>query len=346
MARVTTRPVFDGSLLPEGRTRWDLFGASFGVECIALAILIIVPMLMPEKLEAVKHYWITPVAAPPVTAWKPQPQPKPVPVKREVVKELPKPVEAEVIPPKPKIYNPVMTAPVAKPATTRKKVSGPDLAEVAKAFPDPNPPMSMGSSAIPTLKKPREEVQTGGFGDPNGLPAATGKITRGVNVNALGSYDLPPGPGYGNGTGGAKGAKGVIASTGFGNGVATGSPGGGSHQAVKQDVFASEQPVAATTKPKQEAPVSNSKPAEITYKPRPAYTNDARAARIEGEVLLEVVFTASGEVRVERVVKGLGHGLDESAEAAARQIQFRPAQRNGQPVDSDAIVHITFELAY
>jgi TonB family protein len=346
MARVTNRPVFDNSLLPEGRTRWGLFGASCGVECVALAILILLPMLMPEKLEAFRSYWVTPLSAPPVTAWKPQPKPKPVPVKKEILKEIPKPEEAVVEPPKPKIYNPVMTAPIAKPATGHKKMPGPELPEVAKVFPDPNPPASMGSSAIPTIKKPREEVQTGGFGDPNGVPAATGKITRGVNINALGSYDLPPGPGYGNGTGGAKGARGVIASTGFGNGVATGSAGVGNRGPVQQSGFTSQEPVAAAPKPKQAAPVSNTKPAEITFKPRPVYTNEARAARIEGEVLLQVVFTASGEVRVERVVKGLGYGLDEAAENAARQIQFRPAQKDGQPVDSDAIVHITFELAY
>ena len=34
---------------------------------------------------------------------------------------------------------------------------------------------------------------------------------------------MPTGPGYGNGTGGANGARGVVASTGFGNGVATGN---------------------------------------------------------------------------------------------------------------------------
>ncbi len=47
-----------------------------------------------------------------------------------------------------------------------------------------------------------------------------------------------------------------------------------------------------------------------------------------------------------RVVRGLGHGLDETAIAAAREIRFRPARQNGAPVDSDAIVHIQFQLAY
>jgi hypothetical protein len=42
----------------------------------------------------------------------------------------------------------------------------------------------------------------------------------------------------------------------------------------------------------------------------------------------------------------LGYGLEESAQNAARQIRFKPAQQDGQPVDSTAIVHIVFELAY
>jgi TonB family protein len=59
-----------------------------------------------------------------------------------------------------------------------------------------------------------------------------------------------------------------------------------------------------------------------------------------------VVFTAGGDVRVLDVVRGLGHGLDESALRAARQIKFKPALRDGQPVDSTATVHILFQLAY
>jgi TonB family protein len=58
-----------------------------------------------------------------------------------------------------------------------------------------------------------------------------------------------------------------------------------------------------------------------------------------------VVFRSSGEVEVLSVERGLGHGLDESAKAAARKIRFKPAQRQGQPVDYNATVHIVFELA-
>jgi TonB family protein len=298
---------------------------------------------MPERFEAVQHYWVTPVSAPHIDAWKPQPV-KPAPVvkvKREVVKEVPKPVEVVEVP-KPKIYTPVFSAPVVKTAV-RKTTAAPDV-QVAKAFPDPTPALSLGSSAIPTIRKPKEEVQTGGFGDPNSIPD-NGKRDRNPNMTQMGAYDMPAGPGTGNGTGGAKGAKGVIASTGFGNGVAVGTP-GSAHGTVQQGLFGDEHAGAAGPRVKQTAAVSNTTPVQILFKPKPVYTDEARAKKIEGDVLLEVVFTSSGEVKVERVVQGLGYGLEDSAESAARQIRFRPAQRAGQPVDSTAIVHITFELAY
>jgi TonB family protein len=206
--------------------------------------------------------------------------------------------------------------------------------------------MSMGSSAIPTLRKPREAVQTGGFGDPNGVPA-NGKTNKAANINVQGAYDMPTGPGTGNGTGGAKGAKGVIASTGFGNGVAVGGPGGPPHAAVQQGGFGDENVAVAAPKVRQTANVAaKTTPVEILFKPKPVYSDEARVKKIEGEVLLQVVFTASGDVKVQRVVQGLGYGLEESAQAAARQIRFKPAQQDGQPVDSTAIIHIVFQLAY
>src|SRR5580704_16318844 len=122
MARGMNGPVFNESLLPDGEKRWGSFGLSFILECIALAIVVVLPMLMPQKLEAVRSYWVTPLDAPHIEAWEPQPPPKPVPViKRQIVKQITKPLEIEV--PKPKIYNPVITAPVAK---VGKKAPVPD----------------------------------------------------------------------------------------------------------------------------------------------------------------------------------------------------------------------------
>ena len=87
------------------------------------------------------------------------------------------------------------------------------------------------------------------------------------------------------------------------------------------------------------------RPVEIVFKPTPEYTDDARSARIEGTVTLDLEFTAAGDIRVLRVVRGLGHGLDEAAERAALRIRFKPAQSDGRAVDSRATVHITFRLS-
>ncbi len=338
MAPVKNRPVFNEALLPEEKKRWGSFGAGLGLECVALVAVIVIPLLIPAKFEAAQHYWTTPLEAPVIEPYKPQPPPqKPVPVKKPlVVKEIPKP---EVQLPKPKIYTTAFSAPVVK-QVAQKKIATPDMVEVAKEF-----PQTLGSSAIPTLRKPREQVQTGGFGDPNGVPA-NNNTSRNPNIALQGGFDMPTGAGVGNGTGGAKGAKGVVASTGFGNGVALGgNGGGGARGTVQQGVFA-DQKAADAPRVKQTAAVSNTNPVEILYKPKPVYTDEGRAKRIEGDVLVQVVFRASGDVQVERVVRGLGYGLDEAAMAAARQIKFKPATQNGQPVDFPAVAHITFELAY
>ena len=84
---------------------------------------------------------------------------------------------------------------------------------------------------------------------------------------------------------------------------------------------------------------------EILSKPKPVYTEEARRLHIEGEVVLEVLFRASAQVCVLRVLRGLGHGLDESAARAATGIRFHPASKNGRPIDSAATVKIEFQIA-
>jgi len=341
MVRVTNRAVFNDALLPQGRSRLGSFGAGLGLELIALAVIILIPLLLPQKMDSIQRYWTTPIAAPPVVAWKPQPQPKPEVVKRPVViKEIPKPEVVEL--PKPKIYNPVVSAPVVKPKI-RTNNNVPEMPEVAKVIPDESP-LSLGSSAIPTLKKPREAVQTGGFGDPDGLPA-NHETKRSPNASQLGAYDMPTGPGKGNGTGGSKGAAGVVASAGFGNDVATGNL-NKNHGVVQSAGFADERAAAAPRVRPASDTAPRMLPVEILFKPKPVYTAEATARRIEGDVVLQITFTSSEQVVVRRIVQGLGYGLDESAEAAARQIRFRPAQQDGQSVDSTVNVRITFELAY
>ena len=83
---------------------------------------------------------------------------------------------------------------------------------------------------------------------------------------------------------------------------------------------------------------------EILFKPKPRYTDEAETLGIQGTVVLEVEFTASNDVRVLRVIRKLGHGLDEAAIHAAEQIRFKPARRQGAAVDSVVTVQIEFRL--
>jgi TonB family protein len=114
---------------------------------------------------------------------------------------------------------------------------------------------------------------------------------------------------------------------------------------VRQAGFGDDVPAPPTVQSRPAAAAARIIPAEILSKPVPIYTDEARAKKIEGEVLLEVNFEATGKIHVLRVVRGLGHGLDDAAVRAAEQIRFKPALKDGQPSDSTAVLHIIFQLA-
>jgi TonB family protein len=103
--------------------------------------------------------------------------------------------------------------------------------------------------------------------------------------------------------------------------------------------------MAAATPVQQVAATQSATNMEVLSKPPVQYTSEARQLKVEGEVILRVTFTASGRVVVQGVLRGLGHGLDEEARRVAQQIHFRPATRNGQPVDLTTNITITFQLA-
>jgi TonB family protein len=204
--------------------------------------------------------------------------------------------------------------------------------------------ISSGSAAPATIKAPVEKVQTGGFGDPMGMPGK-GDPKHATTVNRLGSVLLPGGPGYGNGTGGEKGKRGTVESSGFGNGIANPPERGGRRGKVESSGFGA-QTVAEAPKKKAgpEGPIDTA--VVILSKPKPVYTAEGRSLKLEGDVVLDVVFLSNGTMQVKRVVSGLGHGLDEAAIRSAEQIKFKPAKREGQPVDFPARVRIEFRLAY
>ncbi|MEK7829797.1 MAG: energy transducer TonB [Acidobacteriota bacterium] len=82
----------------------------------------------------------------------------------------------------------------------------------------------------------------------------------------------------------------------------------------------------------------------ITFRPRAKYTELARLNKIQGSVVLSVIYGADGLLRDIRVQHGLPDGLTEEAIAAARQISFNPATREGRPVSVRGNIEYNFAL--
>lgn len=86
-------------------------------------------------------------------------------------------------------------------------------------------------------------------------------------------------------------------------------------------------------------------PPRLLSAPRAAYTEEARRLNIKGSVVLRVLLTRSGTLRVLAAITApLGHGLDESARDAAQAIEFEPARKQGKPVDYITTVRVVFDL--
>ena len=361
---IGTRPVPARlALLPEGKSRWGRVWISAGLQICVVVGLILVPLLYPEAMKtSVKYYNFTAIAQPvteiPVAPPPPPPPPPKAPKLPKVEVKAPDPEPVKLNPQQPHIFTNLVAPKVVQPKVekTEKLPEMNSTFESAKMENNEKGPkrpkedvklnnMGSGSAAPATVKAPVDKVQTGGFGDPNGVPGK-GDPNHATNVNRLGSPALPGGEGYGNGTGGKNGIAGTVASTGFGNGTANPPAGGKPKGTVVAGGFGAVDTSADPGK-KKSAPTG---PADttpnITDKPRPEYTAEGRSLKIEGDVVIDLVFLANGSIQINRVVNGLGHGLDESAVRAAQQIKFKPAKREGEPVDFPARVRIEFRLAY
>ena len=339
-----TVPAREFALLPETPIHWGTLCVSFLAQTLLVVlaakinISLMAPVLYPVDTTESVHL-VAPVFEP-VTR-----EPEKVAAVRKP--QAPKPtvspkIQAKVAEPTP--------PPIEVPKVEMAKVTPPSLPQAAKTDtlrkPDFEP---SGSSAPVTVHKPLRQVQTGGFGDPNGVPPNPNSTGKGPVIAQVGGFDLPQGPGNGNGTGGSKGVRGTVASAGFGNGVA--GPGDGGYGGSKGDGkvratnFGSADPAPAEAPKRQAgAPVKDT-PVSLLSKPVPSYTTEARQRKIEGDVELDVEFRATGQVHVIRVLHGLGYGLDEAAVRAAEKIQFAPARRDGHAVDAEGLLKIVFRLS-
>jgi TonB family protein len=85
--------------------------------------------------------------------------------------------------------------------------------------------------------------------------------------------------------------------------------------------------------------------AQITAKPEPGYTREARRVGVQGLVVLKVLLLGDGKLDRVRVVRRLPYGLTENAIRAACEIKFKPAMKAGQPVSQWVTLEYAFRLA-
>lgn len=334
------------SLIHESHRRQSPFWVSFGVQAIAILLLVEIGLIKAPQFEPIARLsQVVMLVAPTPQRPAPPPPPQLVAMTRLPIVttaptvRLPALRPTRVAPEPTRIQAPQLRASV--PAPVLPKAPAPVIQVVQTGVFN-----SSGSQAVATTARPANQVQTGGFGDPNGIKGE-GKPGARPNIAAAGGFDLPvSGGGQGNGTGGSKGARATVASVGFGNGIAVGNVSQASPRAIQQSGFGDTRATETPRVQRVLPVVSTTTPVQVLTKPNPVYTDEARALHLEGEVLLRVEFGANGELRVLQVLRGLGHGLDEAATRSARQIKFRPATESGRPVTSTAALHVVFQMAY
>jgi len=256
--------------------------------------------------------------APKIEMPKPKPEPKPIQMEAKVtlpvVKEAPKP--AVILAPQPKA---ALTA--AMPAQDNKVKPSTAPVHLGQTF---------GATPNPNATRPA-------------TIAAIGNPYGGMQGPAVAPHGVVGSTGIGNGlkSGSNSGVVGKVASAGIPGATGTG-PAGTYGKVGSAGIPAMAAPVVATPQ-MAAAPVSTD--LEVISKPSVQYTAEARQMKVQGDVVLRVTFLATGQVVVQGIVRGLGHGLDEEARRVAQQIRFRPATRGGRPVDLTTTITITFQLA-
>src|ERR1700693_809376 len=220
---------FQLGILPERKLDRRALAAAYGLLILLIIVMINIGWIWPDSLNISRQYHVTELI--------PMPSLQPQPLK---IKQHPRMLHAKLLPPAPVFEAPKLTVPreIRAPRPQHTEEVAPKI-EVNNFTPTvlkqvtggARPSLivhtgEFGSSATPTVNAPIQKVQTGGFGDPNGIPGQ-GKPNAHLVAANTGAFDLPPGSGNGNGAGGAKGIKGTIASAGFGNGIAQGGQGDG-----------------------------------------------------------------------------------------------------------------------
>jgi len=91
-------------------------------------------------------------------------------------------------------------------------------------------------------------------------------------------------------------------------------------------------------------PMTSKTRPSILYREKAKYTEEARQAKIQGTVVLQVIFRSDGVMVIHRVIRNLPFGLTAMAVVAGSRIQFTPAMENGSPVSTRGNLEFTFNL--
>jgi TonB family protein len=337
-------------LLPEPEGRSTPFITSATVNMIVLGLVIYVGMTAKHVFQERKFeqtQLIFPTTPPPQPKFKTPPPPK--------LPDLPKP-KLELQLQQPKINVPkIEPKPALKPLEMEAKLNTPQMKAAKPAIilaPQPKAALTAAMPAqVNTVKASTAPVHLGEtFGvtpNPNASRPATvaaiGNPYGGMQGPAVAPHGVVGSVGIGNGlkSGSNAGVVGKVAQAGIPGGTGTATTGYAGKVAaagIPNQVAAAP---AVQQRPKEVGPTN----LEVLSKPAVQYTSEARQLHVQGDVILRVTFTASGQVLIKNVVHGLGHGLDEEARRVASQIRFRPATRNGQAVDLTTNITITFQLA-
>lgn len=330
-------------LLPEVERNAGSYVASAAINGTLLLLAVMLGMTARHVVE--KHYEVTSLVLPdkPVEEVKPLKQIK-LPPPEEIKKiemEAPKIVlPSRPEPPKPVEMEAKMQLPVVK-AKPQVILTPQPKAALTAAMPAQN-------NLVKVSTAPVHLGQTFGVTpNPNATRPATvaaiGNPYGGMNGPAVAPHGVVGSTGIGNGThsGSNAGVVGRVASAGIPGAAGTSGMTNQAGRVASAGIPAATQAVVMP----HAVEAVRATNLEVLSKPAPQYTSEARQLRVEGNVVLRVTFTASGQVVVQGVVRGLGHGLDEEARRVAGLIRFRPATRDGRPVDMTTTITITFQLA-
>ncbi len=135
------------------------------------------------------------------------------------------------------------------------------------------------------------------------------------------NFGMPNSPSVGTSMGNGRG-NGLGSGNGAGVGAGTGGGTGGGVRTIGGGVSAPQ----------------------VLFQPEAQFSEEARKAKVSGNVLVYLQVDPTGKPTHIRVIRGIGMGLDEKAIEAVSQYKFKPAMENGKPVTVEMNIEVNFNI--